>query len=76
MVHDERAIVAAILAGDALPATCQHGAIHGARLLKNGLSVAEQNRADRAIRFSDPIRPVAPPRRPGPPAPRAGWGDR
>ena len=76
MVHDERAIVAAILAGDALPATCQPGAIHGARLLKNGLSVAEQNRADRAIRFSDPIRPVAPPRRPGPPAPRAGWGDR
>ena len=76
MVHDERAILAAILAGDALPATCQHGVIHGARVMENGLAMAEQIRADRAIRFSDPIRPVAPPRRPGPPAPRAGWGDR
>ena len=76
MVHDEWAIVAAILAGDALPATCQHGVIHWARVLENGLAVAEHNGADRAIRFSDPIRPVAPTRRPGPPAPRAGLGDR
>ena len=34
MVHDERAIVAAILAGDALPATCQPGVIHGTRVME------------------------------------------
>ena len=49
MVHDERAILAAILAGYALPATCQHGVIHWARVLENGLAVAEHNGADREV---------------------------
>lgn len=47
--HDLRAIVAAILRGYALPAECDHGVVHWARVLENGLRVAAVNGADREV---------------------------
>jgi len=48
-VHDMPAIAAAILRGYALPRWCDHGVAHWARVLENGLRVADGNGADREV---------------------------
>ena len=48
-MHDEAAILAAILRGYALPAGGDHGVVHWARVLENGLRVAEATGADREV---------------------------
>jgi uncharacterized protein len=48
-LHDMAAIMAEILRGYALPARCAHGVVHWARVLENGLRVAETNGADREV---------------------------
>jgi uncharacterized protein len=45
-MHDMAAIVAEILRTYALPVRCDHGVVHWARVLENGLRVAESNGAD------------------------------
>jgi uncharacterized protein len=45
-LHDHPAILKAILAGYALPIDGAHGIVHWARVLENGLKVAESNGAD------------------------------
>jgi len=48
-MHDVTAIMSAILAGDSLPVRGDHGVVHWARVLENGLAVAEANGADREV---------------------------
>lgn len=48
-MHDMPAIAAAILQGYALPRWCDHGVAHWARVLENGLRVADTNGADREV---------------------------
>ncbi len=48
-VHDIPAIMRAILNGYALPVRGYHGVVHWARVLDNGLQIAELNGADRDI---------------------------
>lgn len=48
-MHDMPAIAAAILHGYALPRWCDHGVAHWARVLENGLRVADSNGADREV---------------------------
>jgi len=48
-MHDLAAITAEILSGYALPARCDHGVVHWARVLENGLRVADGNGADREV---------------------------
>jgi uncharacterized protein len=45
-MHDVAAIMGAILQGYALPVRGDHGVVHWARVLENGLRVAEANGAD------------------------------
>jgi uncharacterized protein len=45
-VHDYRAIMSAILVGYVLPVRGYHGVVHWARVLENGLRIAESNGAD------------------------------
>jgi uncharacterized protein len=45
-MHDHAAIMKVILDGYALPVRGSHGLIHWARVLENGLRVAEENGAD------------------------------
>jgi uncharacterized protein len=45
-VHDYSAILSAILAGYVLPVRGDHGVVHWARVLQNGLRIAEANGAD------------------------------
>lgn len=47
--HDEAAIIRAILARYALPPLGYHGVVHWARVLENGLRVADVNGADRDV---------------------------
>lgn len=47
--HDAAAIIEEILRGYALPARGDHGVVHWARVLENGLRVAEANGADREV---------------------------
>jgi uncharacterized protein len=46
MTHDLRAILRVILDGYQLPVDGDHGVIHWARVLENGLRIAEDNGAD------------------------------
>jgi uncharacterized protein len=46
---DDPAIVAAILDGYTLPVRGFHGIVHWARVLENGLRIAEANGADREV---------------------------
>ena len=48
-MHDMAAILGAILRGYALPMRGDHGVVHWARVLENGLRVAEANGADREV---------------------------
>jgi uncharacterized protein len=48
-MHDMAAIMQEILAGYALRQRGAHGVVHWARVLENGLAVAEQNGADREV---------------------------
>ncbi|AWM35965.1 hypothetical protein GobsT_62930 [Gemmata obscuriglobus] len=48
-MHDWAAITAAVLDGYVLPARGTHGVVHWARVLENGLRIAEANGADREI---------------------------
>ena len=48
-VHDHPAILKAVLSGCALPATGCHGVVHWARVLENGLRIAEANGADAEV---------------------------
>jgi uncharacterized protein len=48
-IHDMAAIVIEILRGYALPERCAHGVVHWARVLENGLRVAEANGADQEV---------------------------
>src|SRR4051794_12368306 len=48
-MHDMAAILGAILRGYALPVRGDHGVVHWARVLENGLRVAEANGADREV---------------------------
>ncbi|MGL4551028.1 MAG: hypothetical protein ACRC33_07565, partial [Gemmataceae bacterium] len=48
-MHDYPAIVAAILGGYALPLRGDHGVVHWARVLENGLRIAGANGADREV---------------------------
>lgn len=45
-MHDYPAILAAILNGYVLPVRGNHGVVHWARVLENGLRIAEATRAD------------------------------
>lgn len=45
-MHDHAAIMQAILEGYVLPVGCDHGVVHWARVLENGLRVAEVTGAD------------------------------
>jgi uncharacterized protein len=49
LVHDMTAIMAEILRTYALPVRGDHGVVHWARVLENGLRVAETNGADREV---------------------------
>lgn len=46
---DMAAIMVEILRGYTLPVRCSHGVVHWARVLENGLRVAESNGADREV---------------------------
>lgn len=48
-VHDLAAILGAILDGYILPVDGFHGVVHWARVLQNGLRIAEANGADREV---------------------------
>jgi uncharacterized protein len=48
-MHDMAAILGSILPGYALPVRGDHGVVHWARVLENGLRVAEANGADREV---------------------------
>lgn len=48
-MHNFPAILAAILDGYALPVRGYHGVVHWARVLENGLRIAEANGADREV---------------------------
>jgi len=48
-MHDMAAIVAEILRTYALPVRCDHGVVHWARVLENGLRVASAIGADREV---------------------------
>lgn len=48
-VHDLAAILGAILDGYILPVDGFHGVVHWARVLENGLRIAEANGADREV---------------------------
>lgn len=48
-MHDLSAIMRAILAGYALPVRGDHGVVHWARVLENGLRIAEVTGADREV---------------------------
>ena len=48
-VHDFSAIMSAILDGYALPVHGPHGVVHWARVLENGLRIAETNGADQEV---------------------------
>ena len=48
-MHDLAAIMGLILRGYALPVGGDHGVVHWARVLENGLRVAEANGADREV---------------------------
>ena len=48
-MHDMAAIVAEILKDYRLPPRCSHGVVHWARVLANGLRVADANAADREV---------------------------
>ena len=48
-MHDYSAILKAILAGYTLPVHGDHGIVHWARVLENGLKVAESNGADTEV---------------------------
>jgi uncharacterized protein len=48
-LHDMAAIMAKILRAYTLPVRCDHGVVHWARVLENGLRVAETNGADREL---------------------------
>jgi uncharacterized protein len=48
-MHDLPAIVDAILCGYALPMRGLHGVVHWARVLENGLRIADANGADREV---------------------------
>ena len=45
-MNDQAAIVSAILTGYALPERCDHGVVHWARVLENGLRLASVTGAD------------------------------
>src|SRR5262249_47005481 len=48
-VHDLAAILRAILDGYVLPVNGDHGVVHWARVLENGLRIAEASGADREV---------------------------
>jgi uncharacterized protein len=48
-VHDYPAIMTAILDGYVLPTRGNHGVVHWARVLENGLRIAQANGADREV---------------------------
>lgn len=48
-MHNLRAIVSAVLDGYALPLRGTHGIVHWARVLENGLRIADANGADREL---------------------------
>lgn len=48
-MHDRAAIMKVILDGYQLPVRGYHGVVHWARVLENGLRVAESNGADREV---------------------------
>ncbi|MFM7076846.1 MAG: hypothetical protein ACKO3G_12375, partial [Planctomycetaceae bacterium] len=48
-MHDLAAILGAILDGYILPVDGFHGVVHWARVLENGLRIAEDNGADREV---------------------------
>ena len=48
-VHDFPAIMMAILDGYVLPVNGDHGVVHWARVLENGLRIAQTNGADREV---------------------------
>ena len=48
-MHDLAAILGAILDGYVLPVDGYHGILHWARVLENGLRIAEANGADREV---------------------------
>jgi uncharacterized protein len=48
-MHDFPAILAAILEGYVLPVRGDHGIVHWARVLENGLRIAQANGADREV---------------------------
>ena len=48
-MHDYPAILRAILAGYELPVRGDHGVVHWARVLENGLRIADENGADREV---------------------------
>jgi len=48
-VHDQAAILRAVLAGYALPVRGPHGVVHWARVLENGLRVAAATGADAEV---------------------------
>jgi uncharacterized protein len=48
-MHDVAAIMEVILDGYALPVRGDHGVVHWARVLENGLRIAEANGADREV---------------------------
>src|SRR5947209_12621687 len=48
-MHDVAAIMAVILRGYVLPVRGDHGVVHWARVLENGLRVAEATGADREV---------------------------
>lgn len=48
-MHDHAAIMQAVLGGYALPIWGDHGVVHWARVLENGLRVAEATGADREV---------------------------
>ena len=47
--HDVRAILQEILTGYVLPVRGYHGVVHWARVLENGLRIAEETGADREV---------------------------
>lgn len=47
--HNQRAIIEAILAGYRLPGRGEHGIVHWARVLENGLRIAEINGANTEV---------------------------
>lgn len=48
-MHDQAAILQAILAGYELPFDGDHGVVHWARVMENGLRIAGENGADREV---------------------------